>query len=221
MAENSPADSVVGTVICRIVGALHGGGLPSTGRSVSIASGVRMSLARQSCTALAPSVIDPPPTVTMRSAPSPRACSAAAMTALRGVCGGMRSNVPTQRLPSARRTFSISSVCWFSVPLTIRSTRCASCASSATAWAAGMPNSTCSIWLNTTRPDCSMWMSSRLTQERVQRAREERDAMPVALNSLGLGVMAGPHNSTRQDGWTSHFSIVRFSIVPTISFSVA
>jgi hypothetical protein len=35
---------------------------------VSIASTVRTSLARQSCTALAPSVIEPPPTVTMRSA---------------------------------------------------------------------------------------------------------------------------------------------------------
>ena len=68
MAENSPADSVVGTVICRTDGALHGGGAPFTGRSASSASGVRTSLARQSCTALAPSVIEPPPMVTIRSA---------------------------------------------------------------------------------------------------------------------------------------------------------
>ena len=41
-----------------------------------MSSAVRISLARQSCTALAPSVIEPPPMVTMRSASAARACSA-------------------------------------------------------------------------------------------------------------------------------------------------
>ena len=44
-------------------------------------STVRMSLARQICTALAPSVIEPPPTLTMISALAARACSVAAITA--------------------------------------------------------------------------------------------------------------------------------------------
>jgi hypothetical protein len=82
-----------------------------------------MSLARQSCTALAPSVMEPPPTVTMRSASAARACSLAAITAARGVCGGIASNVPTQRWPMARRMFSITSVSRLSVPLTIRNAR--------------------------------------------------------------------------------------------------
>ena len=55
-----------------------------------MASTVRISLARQSCTALAPSVIEPPPTVTMRSALAARACLVAAMTASRGVCARHR-----------------------------------------------------------------------------------------------------------------------------------
>ena len=42
----------------------------------SMSSGLRISLARHSCTALAPSVMEPPPTVTMRSASAARACSA-------------------------------------------------------------------------------------------------------------------------------------------------
>ena len=115
---------------------------PATGRSASSASAVRMSLARQSCTALAPSVIEPPPTVTIRSASASRAIAAASMTARRGVCGGIRSNSPAKRLPSARRTLAISSVVRLSVPLTIRNTRSASRrrASSATASAAGRPN---------------------------------------------------------------------------------
>ena len=46
-------------------------------RILSMPSAVRISLARQSCTALAPSVIEPPPIVTMRSALAARACSAA------------------------------------------------------------------------------------------------------------------------------------------------
>ena len=85
--------------------------------------GVAISLARQSCTALAPSVIEPPPRVTIRSASAARACSAAAITAERGECAGIASKVPTQRGPSARRTFSISSVSRLSVPLTIRKAR--------------------------------------------------------------------------------------------------
>ena len=74
---------------------------------------------------MAPSVIEPPPRVTMRSALASRACSAAAITAARGVCGGILSKVPTQWLPSARRNLSISSVSRLSVPLTIRKTRSA------------------------------------------------------------------------------------------------
>ena len=62
-------------------------------------STVLTSLARQSCTALAPSVIEPPPTVTIRSALAARACSAAAMTASRGVCGGIASKVADATRP--------------------------------------------------------------------------------------------------------------------------
>ncbi len=50
------------------------------------------------CTALAPSVIEPPPTVTIRSAPASRVISAASITACRGVCGGMWSNRPAMRI---------------------------------------------------------------------------------------------------------------------------
>ena len=52
-----------------------------------------------------------------------RAWSPAAMTAARGVCGGIASKVPAQRAPSARRMFSITSVSRLSVPLTIRKAR--------------------------------------------------------------------------------------------------
>jgi hypothetical protein len=73
-------------LICRIAGRFIGGGpkvpsAPFTGRSLSIASGERMSLARHICTAFAPSVIEPPPIVTMRSACAARAASVASMTA--------------------------------------------------------------------------------------------------------------------------------------------
>ena len=107
MALNSPADKVVGTVTCGTVGGLHGGGptepsVPLTGRYRSNASALRMSFARQSCTALAPSVTEPPPIVTIRSAPVSHAAAAASITARRGVCGGIRSNRPANRLPSAR-----------------------------------------------------------------------------------------------------------------------
>src|SRR5581483_4943329 len=84
-----------------------------------------MSLARHSRTALAPSVSEPPPRVTIRSAPASRAASAAAITAWRGVCGGIRSNSPAQRLPRACCTLATSSVVRPSVPLTIRNTRAA------------------------------------------------------------------------------------------------
>ena len=99
MPENSPADSVVGIETWRTVG-----GFTSALRSLSMPSTVVMSLARQSWTALAPSVIEPPPRVTIRSALASRACAAAAMTAERGECAGILSKVPTHLLPSARRT---------------------------------------------------------------------------------------------------------------------
>ena len=100
IALNSPADNVVGTVTWPTVGALPAG----PGRiQASSASAVRMSLARHSRTALAPSVTEPPPSVTIRSAEASRAIAAASITAPRGVCGGIRSNCPARRLPSARR----------------------------------------------------------------------------------------------------------------------
>src|ERR1700721_2524654 len=115
---------------------------------------LRTSLPRQICTALAPSVIEPPPTVTIRSAPTARACSAAAITASRGVCGGIASKVPAQRGPRPSRIFAISSVSRFSVPLTIRNARVVPrrsiCAGIAVA--AGTPNTTSSMAPNTTRP---------------------------------------------------------------------
>ena len=83
--------SVVGTLIWRTVGAVSDGATPLAVRIASMPSAVRTLLARQSCTALAPSVIEPPPTVTMRSALAARASPAAAMTASRGVCGGIAS----------------------------------------------------------------------------------------------------------------------------------
>ena len=136
MPENSPADSVVGIETWRTVGAFT-----SALRILSRPSTVVMSLARQSWTALAPSVIEPPPRVTIRSALASRACAAAAMTAERGECAGILSKVPTHLLPSARRTASTSSVWRFKVPLTMRKTRSAPWAftTSATDWAAGLP----------------------------------------------------------------------------------
>src|SRR5437867_1844333 len=117
-----------------------------------------MSLARHSCTALAPSVTDPPPIVTIRSACASRAIVAASITAWRGVCGGIWSKTPATRLPSARRTLATASVLRLSVPLVIRNTRSAPRrrTSSATASAAGRPNVTDSIAPNATRPDCGM-----------------------------------------------------------------
>jgi hypothetical protein len=136
-ALNSPPEIVVGTLICRTVGAIGA----VTLRTRSMSAVLVMSLARQICTALAPSVIEPPPTVTMMSAWTARACPAAAMTALRGVCAGIASNTPAQRLPSASLIFAISSVVRFSVPDTISSARCAPIRSncSVTAAAAGWP----------------------------------------------------------------------------------
>src|SRR6185312_5187887 len=72
LAENSPPAIVVGTLIWRTLGAVIGGGAPFAARMASILSTVRILLARQSCTAFAPSVIEPPPTVTMRSASAAR-----------------------------------------------------------------------------------------------------------------------------------------------------
>ena len=96
---NSPPAIVVGTLICRTAGGLSGGSSPPRTRMPSMPSMVETSLARQSCTALAPSVIEPPPTVTMRSALASRAWLAAAITAARGVCAGILSKMPTQRAP--------------------------------------------------------------------------------------------------------------------------
>src|SRR3954471_12589051 len=157
VAENSPPAIVVGTLIWRTVGSLSCGGAPRPDLIRSMSSGLRTSLARQSWTALAPSVIEPPPMVTMRSAPAVRAWSAAATTAARGVCGGIASKVPTQRGPSAWRIFSISSVSRFSVPLTMRNARCAPSRSNCSTIApdAGRPNTTSSIAPNTTRPLCT------------------------------------------------------------------
>ncbi len=107
LAENSPPAIVVGTLIWRTFGAVIGGAAPLTARMPSMPSTLRMSLARQSCTALAPSVIEPPPMVTMRSALALRACSVAAITASRGVCAGIASKIAAQRPPSARLIFSI------------------------------------------------------------------------------------------------------------------
>ena len=166
MALNSPPDKVVGTLICRTVGGFIGGGptvpsAPFTGRSLSIAPGERISLARHICTALAPSVMEPPPMVTIRSACAALAASVASMTARRGVCGGIRLNVPAHRLPSPRRTLSISSVFRLSELLTIRKTRVAPrrCTWSATASAAALPNTTSSISPKTTRPACNIYSS--------------------------------------------------------------
>ena len=158
MEENSPPAIVVGALIWRTVGAASCGEAPRPALILSMSSGLRISLARQSCTALAPSVIEPPPIVTMRSAFAARACSLAAMTAARGVCGGIASKVLAQRGPSARRMFSITSVSRFSVPLTIRKARFApsrfSCSTIASD--AGRPNTTSSIAPNTTRPLCTL-----------------------------------------------------------------
>src|SRR6516165_4243332 len=163
MALNSPADNVVGTVTCGTEGGLHGGGPttpsgPFTGRYWSSVSVLRMSFARQSCTAFAPPVTEPPPIVTIRSAPASRAIAAASITARRGVCGGIWLNRPANRLPSARRIFTTSSVVRFNVPLAITNTRSAwyRRASSATTSVAGLPNTTSSISPKTTRPECTM-----------------------------------------------------------------
>src|SRR5262249_23666793 len=128
MALNSPADNVVGTVTCGTEGGLHGGGPttpsgPFTGRYWSSVSVLRMSFAKQSCTAFAPSVTEPPPIVTIRSAPASRAIAAASITGRGGVCGSIRSNRPAKWLPSARRTFATSSVVRLRVPLAITNTR--------------------------------------------------------------------------------------------------
>ena len=158
MEENSPPAIVVGALIWRTVGGASGGDTPPTALILSIPSTSETSLARQSCTALAPSVIEPPPIVTMRSAFAARAWLAAATTAARGVCGGIASKVPTQRGPNARRMFAITSVSRLSVPLTIRNALTARRRSicSTIASDAGRPNTTSSMVPNTTRPLCTL-----------------------------------------------------------------
>ena len=65
MPENSPADSVVGIEICAHRRRLH---VERRADRVHRLDACVTSLARQSWTALAPSVIEPPPRVTIRSA---------------------------------------------------------------------------------------------------------------------------------------------------------
>ena len=93
------------------------------------------------------SVTEPPPTVTIRSALTMRAAAAASTTASRGVWGGMPSNSPAKRSPSAVRMVEITSVSLFSVRLTSRNTRCAPSrwASLSTTSAAGRPKTTLSM----------------------------------------------------------------------------
>ena len=66
-ARSANADLIV------TVGAINAGDAPPAALSLSMPSTSPTSLARQSCTALAPSVIEPPPTVTIRSASDARA----------------------------------------------------------------------------------------------------------------------------------------------------
>ncbi len=68
--ENSPPAMVVGTLIWRTVGGCIAGETPPWVRIVSMPSDVVTLLARQSCTALAPSVIEP----TITSVPPPSIC---------------------------------------------------------------------------------------------------------------------------------------------------
>jgi len=77
---------VVGMLIWRTDGGRIGGGAPLTARTGPCPRRLRISLARQSCTALAPSVIEPPPTVMMMSALAARACSVAADHSGTGLC---------------------------------------------------------------------------------------------------------------------------------------
>ena len=142
------------------------------------------SLARQSCTALAPSVHEPPPTVMITSAFTARAISVAAITASRGVCCGISSKIAAQRSPSARSIFAIASVCRRSVPETIRKAREAPSRSICLgmASAAGSPNTTSSIAPKTTRPLCTrlssrdvlLVLEGRLAKERWRVMPEDR-----------------------------------------------
>ena len=158
MEVNSPPAIVVGALIWRTVGGFNAGAVPPTARSLSMPSTSLTSLARQSCTALAPSVIEPPPTVTMRSALAARAWLVAAITAARGVCAGIASKIATQRDPSALRIFLITSVSRLSVPLTIRNALLAPIRSicSTITSDAGRPKTTSSMAPNTTRPLCTL-----------------------------------------------------------------
>ena len=81
IALNSPPDKVVGIVIWGTVGAFT----PSVEFKISIIFGSLILLDKQRATALAASVIDPPPNVTIRSALLFLAASEASITSLRGV----------------------------------------------------------------------------------------------------------------------------------------
>jgi len=91
-------------------------------------------LPRQRPTIFAASVTDPPPRVTIRSAPVSRAAFAAATTSIRGVWGPIFAQTSAQRLPSMWRSRSTVSVVRESVPLARMNTarasiRLISCAS--------------------------------------------------------------------------------------------
>ena len=102
MPENSPADSVVGTVICRTVGALQSGGAPFTGAQrihrLGRAHIVGEAKLHRLGTVGDRAAADGDDQIGLRLARLFRGGD----YRRRGVCGGIRSNTPTQRLPSAR-----------------------------------------------------------------------------------------------------------------------
>ena len=127
IALNSPPDRVVGIVICGIDGPISVP--PSTLLPLRSSSILRTSVILfeiQSAIALAASVKDPPPNVTIRSAFFSIARFVAATTSFRGVCGDISKNSPTHLFPRLLRILSISSVLRFKVPLANRKTRLAS-----------------------------------------------------------------------------------------------
>ena len=140
----SAAESVVDTESMRIGfgGASSGSAAVPSARKGAIASGVSSPCHRQASTALVPSIEDPPPTATSRSARAARAAFAAAITSSRGLWARMVVNEPAQRSPSARCTCcSGPSSSRASDALLTRNARFAPsrCASAAMASPAGSP----------------------------------------------------------------------------------
>ena len=144
----SPPESVLGIAIILTFGARNGPGRgPSgveTSSNPSRPDSSVIPCSRHIRTILAASTTDPPPTATIKSAFASAASAVAVTADARVVCCGTPSKVPAYLLPSALRIFSISSVCVFSVLLTMRKTRLASrfSASSRKAWPAGFPKIT-------------------------------------------------------------------------------